>query len=103
MENHGNSFVADAMVIIQDSDEFMNDLLSAIDKKLESKTVAAKPVDEDEILNAKQTCEMLHISAKKFQSLRKERRIKYSQVGRKIYVRRSEIDRYLESHSINNK
>ena len=37
---------------------------------------------------------------KQFQKYRNERRIAFSQFGRKIYVKRSDLDRFLESHRI---
>lgn len=97
MEN-GNGFKAEAMVVIQDSEEFMRDLLAALDTKLDKK---AKAEPTDEILTAKEAMEILHISSKQFYKLRKEGRIRFSQSGKKIYVRRSEIDRYINSHSTN--
>lgn len=46
---------------------------------------------------------MLGVSAKTWQSYRDKRIIPFSQVGRKIYVRRKDLEDFLNRHNINNK
>lgn len=46
---------------------------------------------------------MLGVSAKTWQSYRDKRIIPFSQVGRKIYVRRKDLEDFLNKHNINNK
>lgn len=63
-------------------------------------SVAANSLQRDTYLTSEQVCEVLGVSAKQFQKYRNERRIAFSQFGRKIYVKRSDLDRFLESHRI---
>lgn len=44
---------------------------------------------------------MLGVSAKTWQTYRDTRAIPFSQFGRKIYVKQSDLDAFLESHKIN--
>lgn len=63
-------------------------------------SAAASSLQSDTYLTSEQVCEALGISSKQFQKYRNERRIAFSQFGRKIYVKRSDLDRFLESHRI---
>lgn len=77
-------------------DEKLEELATRLEDRLRG-----SPVEQDETLTAKEAREILHISSKQFYLLRKEGRIQYFQSGRKILVYRSEIDRYINSHSYN--
>ena len=63
-------------------------------------SAASSSLQSDAYLTSEQVCEVLGVSSKQFQKYRTERRIAFSQFGRKIYVRRSDLDRFLESHRI---
>lgn len=63
-------------------------------------SAAASSLQSDTYLTSEQVCEALGISSKQFQKYRNERRIAFSQFGRKIYVKRSDLDHFLESHRI---
>lgn len=63
-------------------------------------SAAASSIQSDTYLTSEQVCELLGISSKQFQKYRNERRIAFSQFGRKIYVKRSDLDHFLESHRI---
>ena len=56
--------------------------------------------EKDEWLDSKAVCEYLGISLRQFQKYRDERRIAFSQFGRKVYVKRSDIDNFLDKHRI---
>ncbi|MCK9627507.1 MAG: helix-turn-helix domain-containing protein [Bacteroidales bacterium] len=43
----------------------------------------------------------LGVSQKTWQTYRDERRIPFSQFGRKIYVKRSDLEKFMEEHYIN--
>ena len=101
LRSSGKNFKADAMVIIKDDEQFMMEMLNAIDAKL--KEHKSSVASSDDILSSKEVLDLLHISPKQFYQLRKEGRIAYSQIGRKIYVKRSEIERYINAHNISNK
>lgn len=101
LRSGGNDFKTEAMVIIKDDEKFLREMLNAIEAKLQEHKSFA--VSSDDILSSKEVQDLLHISPKQFYQLRKEGRIAYSQVGRKIYVKRSEIERYINAHKILNK
>ena len=63
-------------------------------------SAAASSIQSDTYLTSEQVCDVLGISSKQFQKYRNERRIAFSQFGRKIYVKRSDLDRFLESHRV---
>lgn len=46
---------------------------------------------------------MLGVSPKTWQTYRDERRIPFSQFGRKIYVKRADLNAFMESHYITSK
>ena len=56
--------------------------------------------EKDEGLDSKAVCEYLGILSRQFQKYRDERRIAFSQFGRKVYVKRSDIDDFLDKHRI---
>lgn len=46
---------------------------------------------------------LLGVSAKTWQTYRDERRIPFSQFGRKIYVKRADLEAFMEKHYINSR
>lgn len=58
---------------------------------------------QDKWLDSKAVCEYLGISSRQFQAYRDKRLIPFSQVGRKIYVKGSDLDDFLEKHRIKSK
>ena len=60
---------------------------------------------EEEVSNqwieSAQVRKMLGISAKTWQTYRDERRIPFSQFGRKIYVKQSDLESFMQEHYIN--
>ncbi len=60
-----------------------------------------KEENDNQWLESEEVRKLLGISQKTWQIYRNERRIPFSQFGRKIYVRRGDIDNFLQSHMIN--
>ena len=52
-------------------------------------------------LESTEARKMLGISPKTWQTYRDERRIPFSQFGRKIYVKRADLEAFMEKHYIN--
>lgn len=52
-------------------------------------------------IESAQVRKMLGISAKTWQTYRDERRIPFSQFGRKIYVKQSDLESFMQEHYIN--
>lgn len=63
--------------------------------------------NEEEVNNqwieSVQARKLLGVSAKTWQTYRDERRIPFSQFGRKIYVKREYLNSFMESHYISSK
>jgi excisionase family DNA binding protein len=55
---------------------------------------------QEEYLDTARVCEELHISTKTFRKYRQERRIPFIQRGRKIYVKRSDLDAFQNANRI---
>lgn len=59
--------------------------------------------EKDEWLNSKEVRKRLAVSAKTWQTYRDERRIPFSQFGRKIYVKKGDLDAFMEKNRINSR
>ncbi len=84
-------------VVPQDWLQSLNDKLDAVQMLLQQKS-------EDEInsqwVESAEVKKMLGVSQKTWQTYRDERRIPFSQFGRKIYVKRADLNAFLEQHRI---
>ena len=60
-------------------------------------SAAASFSQTDTCLTSEQVCEILGVSSKQFQKYRNERRIAFSQFGRKIYVKRPSCNLHLSA------
>lgn len=56
--------------------------------------------DGEEYLGCEQVCRILGVSPRTFQRYRDENRIAFIQRGRKIYVKRSDLDAFQEANRI---
>ena len=83
---------------VEEFEQLRADLINAVREELAKANVGG--VGADDYLTAKQVCEELGISSRQFQKYRDERRIAFSQCGRKIYVRRSDLNAFISSHRI---
>ena len=79
--------------------EAWENIIKTLDE-LKDKVERLMAQKEDEWLDSKTACEYLGVSMRQFQKYRDERRIAYSQFGRKVYVKRSDIDDFLDKHRI---
>lgn len=80
--------------------ENISKTLSNVEALLQKKT-------EEEVSNqwieSTQVRKILGISAKTWQTYRDERRIPFSQFGRKIYVKQSDLESLMQEHYINSR
>ena len=65
--------------------------------------VCALETENEDILSPKEVCKLLKVSPKTLQTMRDERRIPFSQFGRKIYVKRADLEAFMEKHYINSR
>lgn len=59
-----------------------------------------KNKSNEEWLSSEEVKKILGISGKTWQKYRNERRIPFSQFGRKIYVKKTDLDNFMENHKI---
>ena len=78
--------------------EYLSDGIEKIKERLDQLTNASQY--KDEYLTSTEARKLLGVSQKTWQTYRDERRIPFSQFGRKIYVKRSDIEEFISSHKI---
>jgi excisionase family DNA binding protein len=86
------------LITAEEFEKLKADLINTVREEMAKVNVGG--VGADEFLTSKQVCEELGISSRQWQKLRDERRIAFSQFGRKIYVRRSDLNAFIASHRI---
>lgn len=78
-----------------------------ISKTLSNVEALLQKKSEEEVSNqwieSTQVRKILGISAKTWQTYRDERRIPFSQFGRKIYVKQSDLESFMQEHYINSR
>ena len=78
--------------------------LDELTEKLESVKSLLEEKTEEEInsqwVESTVARKLLGVSQKTWQTYRDERRIPFSQFGRKIYVKRADLEAFMESHYI---
>lgn len=88
------------VVIPQAIWENISRTLSNVENLLQKKS-------EEEVSNqwieSTQVRKILGISAKTWQTYRDERRIPFNQFGRKIYVKQSDLESFMQEHYINSR
>lgn len=86
------------LITTDEFEKLKTDLINTVREELAKANVSG--VGADEYLTSKEVCEELGISSRQFQKYRDERRIAFSQFGRKIYVKRSDLNDFIASHRI---
>ena len=89
------------LITAEDFEQLRADLINTVREELAKSSIGGGSADE--YLTSKQVCEELGISSRQFQKYRDERRIAFSQFGRKIYVRRSDLNDFIASHRISSR
>lgn len=87
-----------SMAVVPES--FLQDLQSSLD---EVKTLLKEKNKNDlnsEWVESKEARKLFGVSQRTWQSYRDDRIIPFSQFGRKIYVKRSDIESFLQKHLI---
>lgn len=98
MKDHTENQLALHMVVVPQ--DFLDGL---IDEVKEIKTVLRQKSDEEiksQWVDSVEARRMLGVSQKTWQTYRDQRRIPFSQHGRKIYVKRADLEAFMESHYI---
>lgn len=81
--------------------------LSEVREELQEMKNLLKEKSEDEVnsqwIESSEVRKILGISQKTWQTYKDERRIPFSQFGRKIYVKREDLEVFMNAHYINNR
>ena len=88
------------IITVDEFEKLKADLINTLREELAKANGGSVSADANEYLTSKEVCEELDISSRQFQKYRDERRIAFSQFGRKIYVRRSDLNAFISSHRI---
>lgn len=88
------------IITVEDFEKLKIELINAVREELAKAKVGGGGVVADEYLTSKEVRAILHISSRQWQKLRDQRRIPFSQIGRKIYVKRSDLNAFLASNRI---
>lgn len=88
-------------ILIVDADKF-DDLIAKVDRLYESLSIN-KEKSEEEYLDSKEVMKTLGICQKTWQTYRDKKIIPYTKIGRKVYVRRSDLDKFMQANIINSR
>ena len=100
MDGNVNQASSMAMVVLpQSAWEGLNSDIQEVKEMLKSK----KCDDGSDWIESSDARKMLGVSAKTWQTYRDRRIIPFAQFGRKIMVRRSDIESFMEAHYIQSK
>ena len=86
------------IMITEEQFDYLSDGIEKINERLDQLSNASH--SKDEYLTSTEARKLLGVSQKTWQTYRDERRIPFSQFGRKIYVKRSDIEEFISSHKI---
>jgi len=101
MNNNSTQAAVPSLVVLPQAEwEGIKDLLNEVKDTLQTKS--AEEVNSQWIESA-EARKMLGVSAKTWQDYRDKRVIPFSQFGRKIYVRRADIEAFMQQHYISAK
>lgn len=84
-------------MIPQEEWQSFNDKLDRLAEMIENRNASDRNA---EWLESEAARKLLRISPKTWQNYRDQRVIPFSQIGRKIYVNRADLDAFLRSHRI---
>lgn len=89
--------------LILTSTEQIKSVVEEVLQKHLYNNVSTLDAEQEEVLSPKQVCTLLKVSPKTLQTMRDERRIPFSQNGRKIWFLRSDIIQYLNKNRIDSR
>lgn len=79
---------------------FLNDLKGELQEMKAILQEKSKEEINNQWIESNEARKLLGVSQKTWQTYRDERRIPFSQIGRKIYVKRADLEAYMEAHYI---
>lgn len=97
MNNNSTAAIPPVVVLPESEWENIKDLLKEVNNTLQTKS---EEETNGQWLESTEARKMLGVSAKTWQDYRDKRVIPFSQFGRKIYVKRADIEAFLQKHYI---
>lgn len=85
------------VMLPQEEWQSLNDKLDRLAEMIENRNASDR---DTEWLESEAARKLLGVSTKTWQNYRDQRVIPFSQIGRKIYVSRADLDTYLRRHRI---
>ena len=84
-------------LITKEDYDLLMELLIGIDRKI-SQIVNAAPQMSEDWLNSSEVSKVLHVTPRCLQNYRDKGMIPFSQIGRKILYKRTDIDEFLKEY-----
>lgn len=100
MESALNAAEGQAFVLLPQS--VLDEMKASIREVKDLLQGKAKQEEESQWLESESARKLLGVSQKTWQTYRDSRAIPFSQFGRKIYVKKADIEAFLQSHIIKN-
>ncbi|MBR5593355.1 MAG: helix-turn-helix domain-containing protein [Bacteroidaceae bacterium] len=88
-------------ILIVDADKF-DDLIEKVDRLCESLSINKEKAKED-YLDSEEVMRTLGICRKTWQNYRDKKIIPYTKISRKIYVKRSDLEKFMQTNIINSR
>lgn len=85
------------LVTREDLEKAKEEIISKVTESLNEAFLKSR---EEEYLTTEEVCKILNVCAKQFKKYRDDRRISYTRFGRKIYVKRSDLNAFMEEYRI---
>lgn len=97
MNNNSTSAIPPVVVLPESEWESIKDLLKEVNNTLQTKS---EEETNGQWLESTEARKLLGVSVKTWQDYRDKRVIPFSQFGRKIFVKRADIEAFLQQHYI---
>lgn len=100
MDNKINSMQVQGQPVVLLPASSINDVLQAIE---DLKAEVVQRLDTESAskwLESEDARKLLGVSPRTWQNLRDKRKLGFSQIGRKVYVRKSDLEAYMMSHYV---
>lgn len=88
------------IVTKQDLEDVKADIIKQVKECLNETFLKTKG---EEYLTQEEACKILNVCTRQFRKYREDRRLTYTKIGNKIYVRRSDLDAFMQRYSFRQK
>lgn len=85
------------LVTKDDLEKAKEEIISKVKESLNEAFLRSR---EEEYLTTEEVCRILNVCPKQFKKYRDDRRISFTQFGRKIYVKRSDLNTFMDEYRV---